>query len=152
MKTLIAALALFIGFGAASSASAGASAEAARATYLRFAAAQNARDLDAIGALFIDGPRFLWVSDGMSFWGGASVLARMSLFQEAAIWRVEPALEEAVAVELDDKAAFLHLPLALTIGGAQAPETFRFVVSVLCVETETGWRIAALFTTTAKAP
>jgi ketosteroid isomerase-like protein len=151
MKSLIAALALVAGLAAAPPASAGAAADAARATYLRFAAAQNARDLDAVGALFVDGPRFLWVSDGMSFWGRAAVLERMSLFQEAAIWRVDPALDEAVAVELDDKAAYLHLPLTLTIGAADGPEAFRFLVSVLCVETQAGWRIAALFTTTAKA-
>src|SRR3712207_5191495 len=40
-----------------------------RATYLAFAAAQNARDLKTVRSLLLDSPRFLWVSDGRSVWG-----------------------------------------------------------------------------------
>jgi hypothetical protein len=36
------------------------------------------------------------------------------------------------------------------IGSAKAPDRLRFLVSMLCVRTPDGWRIAALFTTTAK--
>jgi hypothetical protein len=100
--------------------------------------------------VLLDSPRFLWVSDGLSVWGREAVLKRMSLFQEAPVWRVAPELERSVAVELGADAAYLHLPLALTIGSSGAPETFRFLVSVLCVATPDGWRIAALFTTTEK--
>ena len=34
------------------------------ALYQRFAAAQNARDLAQVRPLFVDSPRFLWISDG----------------------------------------------------------------------------------------
>ena len=34
--------------------------------YRQFVAAQNARDLDGVRELLVDGPSFLWVSDGQS--------------------------------------------------------------------------------------
>jgi hypothetical protein len=85
MKKMLAALVLCLaGVGNAFAGTA----EEVRATYLRFAEAQNARDPARIGAFFIDGPDFLWVSDGKSFWGREAVLQRMGGFQKAAVWRV----------------------------------------------------------------
>ena len=121
-----------------------------RATYEAFASAQNARDLDRVRALLIDSPRFLWVSDGMSVWGPEATLARMASFQEAPVWRVEPDLARAVAVDVGADAGFLHLPLRLVIGAGDNPDRLRFLASVLCVRTAKGWRIAALFTTSEK--
>jgi hypothetical protein len=123
-----------------------------RAVYGRFLEAQNARDLGRVRQVLLDSPRFLWVSDGMSVWGPDALIARMSLFQKAEAWRVDPDLGKAVAVEVDDRAAYLHLPLVLTIGPAANPDRLRFLVSVLGVETAQGWRIAALFTTNQKGP
>jgi ketosteroid isomerase-like protein len=124
--------------------------EEARATYDRFVAAQNARDLGKVRSLLLDSPRFLWVSDGQSIWGRDAMIERMASFQEAEVWRVDPALDKAVAVEVNADAAFLHLPLQLTIGSSASPDKLRFLVSVLCVRTPDGWRIAALFTTSEK--
>lgn len=122
-----------------------------RALYERFAAAQNARALDAVRPLFTDSPRFLWVSDGMSFWGRDAVLERMASFQTYEIWRVEPDLARATVVPVSPDVAYLHLPLSLTLGArTPGPERFGFLVSVLCVRGEQGWRIAALFTTRAR--
>ncbi len=144
-------LALVLFVIACTAAARAAPADDIRATYDRFAAAQNARDLKAIGAVFIDGPDFLWVSDGQSFWGREAVLERMSSFQQAEIWRVEPALDKARAVMVTETSGFLHLPLDLVIGAKTSdPDRLTFLVSVLCVKTSEGWRIAALFTTTAK--
>ena len=116
----------------------------------RFAAAQNARDLERVRPLLLDAPTFLWVSDGQSFWGPDAVLARMASFQGAEVWRVEPDLAHAVAVPVSERVAYLHLPMILVIGPAAKPDRLRFLVSMLGVETEDGWRIAALFTTTEK--
>jgi ketosteroid isomerase-like protein len=121
-----------------------------RATYLAFAAAQNARDLKRVRSLLLDSPQFLWVSDGRSVWGPDATLERMASFQEANVWRVEPALGEAIPVLVGDGTAFLHLPLRLAIGSARSPDALKFLVSVLCTRTPDGWRIAALFTTTDK--
>ena len=74
----------------------------------------------------------------------------MASFQEAPVWRVEPDLAKAVAVEVDANAGYLHLPLQLVIGASENPDRLRFLVSVLCVRTSQGWRIAALFTTSEK--
>jgi len=124
-------------------------ADEARAVYRQFAVAQNMHDLEKVAALLLDSPEFLWVSDGKSIWGREAVLKRMALFQEARVWRVAPELDKAVAVTVSDNTAFLHLPLELAIAfSAAEPDRLRFLVSVLCVGTPEGWRIAALFTTT----
>ena len=138
MKWLLTALTV-VGISLAST---GARADEAdiRATYKDFAAAQNARDLHKIGALLLYSPR----------WGREATLARMASFQEAPVWRVEPDLAKAVAVEVDANAGYLHLPLQLVIGASENPDRLRFLVSVLCVRTTEGWRIAALFTTSEK--
>ena len=119
--------------------------------YRDFAEAQNARDLDRIGAFFTDGPDFLWVSDGQSVWGRPDVLKRMSGFQKAAVWHVVPDLDHARVVELDPGIAMLHMPLVLEIGSATAPDHLRFLVSILFRKQQGDWRIAALLTTTEKS-
>ena len=144
------ALAVIMAVGIVVSASAG-PADEARALYSRFVAAQNARDLETVRSLFLASPDFLWVSDGMSVWGPDATIDRMSLFQTAEIWTVEPNLAQSVAVAVDDRSAFLHLPLVLTIGPRRSPVRLAFLVTMLCRETPQGWRIAGLFTTTEKA-
>jgi ketosteroid isomerase-like protein len=121
-----------------------------RDVYARFLAAQNARDLAHVRSVLWDSPKFLWVSDGMSVWGPDALVDRMSQFQKAEVWHVEPDLAKAVPVELSGTTAYLHLPLVLTIGSSANPDRLRFLVSVLGIQTPAGWRIAALFTTTEK--
>lgn len=147
MKTLAAAL---LALGLAAQAALAGTADDVRATYLRFAEAQNARDTARIGAFFIDGPEFLWVSDGKSFWGREAVLARMSGFQKAAIWRVEPDIAASTVVEPGPGTALLHMPLTLVIGSAEKPDHLRFLVSILFSRRTGEWRIAALLTTAEK--
>jgi hypothetical protein len=119
-----------------------------KALYRSFAAAQNGRDLETVKSLLIDSPRFLWVSDGRSIWGREATLRRMALFQTNETWRVEPDLAKATVVEVGAGTAYYHLPLDLVIGPkGVAPERIRFLVSMLAVQGEQGWRIAALFTT-----
>jgi ketosteroid isomerase-like protein len=121
-----------------------------RTLYDQFRTAQNARDLATVKTLLIDSPQFLWVSDGKSFWGREALVKRMAEFQLSEVWRVDPDLEKAAIVEVNDRAAYLHMPLALTIGLKDNPEVIRFLVSILCVKQAEGWRIAALFTTAEK--
>jgi ketosteroid isomerase-like protein len=121
------------------------------ATYNRFLAAQNARDLAAVREVLSEHPRFLWVSDGRAYWGREAMLERMGRFQTADVWHVTPHLARAVPVLLNATTGFLHLPLTLRIGPAADPSAIDFLVGVLCVRTADGWRIAALFTTEDKA-
>jgi len=118
--------------------------------YSGFYNAQNRRNIDEVGAQLLDSSQFLWVSDGKSIWGRTATLERMSQFQGAEVWRVEPDLKTAKVVEVTDSSAFLHLKLDLVIGATAKPDTIGFLVSALCVKTNKGWKIAALFTTTAK--
>ncbi len=122
-----------------------------RALYLAFAEAQNARDPARVGAFFIDGPEFLWVSDGKSFWGRDEVLARMSRFQKAAVWRVEPDLDASTVIQTGPETAILHFPLTLVIGAAEQPTRLGFLVSIVFSKPDGAWRIAALLTTRQKA-
>ncbi len=117
------------------------------ATYKNFAAAQNARDLGRVKELLLDSPTFLWVSDGKSVWGRDAVIARMSKFQTLEVWRVEPLLDKARVVQINETAAYLHMPLDLYLGTASNVSRTQFLVSILCTKTASGWRIAALFTT-----
>jgi SnoaL-like domain len=147
MKRAIATLALCLLSLSGSAAFAG-TAEELRVLYERFLSAQNSRDIARVRPLLLDAPRFLWVSDGKSFWGREAMLARMASFQEAEVWEVDPDLEKAIAVEIGREAGYLHLPLLLTIGAKTNPDRLRFLVSMVGVRTPEGWRIAALFTTT----
>lgn len=147
MKTFLSAV---FALGLAAQAALGGTADEVRATYLRFAEAQNARDPGRIGAFFTDGPEFLWVSDGKSYWGREAVLARMSGFQKAAVWRVEPDLAASTLVEIAPSTVLLHMPLTLVIGSAENPDHLRFLVSILFVRPDQDWQISALLTTTAK--
>lgn len=129
--------------------------ETIMAVYRDFVAAQNARDIEAVGAFFIDGPEFLWVSDGRPYWGREATLERMALFQGAEIWRVIPDLENARAVMLGAEVAMLHFDLILEIGSAVSPSRLPFRVSILFVDRGAhrgGWRIASLITTEDKQP
>jgi ketosteroid isomerase-like protein len=149
MKEILAAIVLALALYQAPSASA-ASADDVRAVYEQFAAAQNARDLAKVRTFLVDSSTFLWVSDGMSFWGPDALVKRMAEFQLAEVWHVDPDLAHAAIVEVNDSAAYIHMPLTLTIGLKANPDAIRFLVSILCVKKAEGWRIAALFTTTQK--
>lgn len=117
------------------------------AAYQRFVAAQNDRDLARVRDAFIDSPDFLWVSDGKSFWTRDEVIKRMSGFQTLEVWHAEPRLAQARVVHVSADVAYLHMPLALSLGTKAAPSLTRFLVSILFKLTPDGWKIAALFTT-----
>jgi ketosteroid isomerase-like protein len=118
------------------------------ATYQQFAAAQNARDIPTVRALLLDSPQFLWVSNGQSFWGRETMIARMSSYQRAEVWRAQPDLDRAVIVEVSSSTGYVHLPLALQVGStATGVAETQFLVSALFASTPQGWKIAALFTT-----
>lgn len=122
-------------------------ADEAQSLYARFVAAQNAHDFTAVRQVLLESEHFLWVSNGLSFWGPEAALRRMMRYHTAETWRIEPDNRRAVAVEVNPQTAYLHVPLALVIGPRAAPERHRFLVSALCTDTPHGWRIAALFTT-----
>lgn len=122
------------------------------ATYLRFVEAQNARDPERIRSFFTESPDFLWVSDGQDFWGPEDVIARMSNFQKAVVWRVEPDVANARLVKLGEEVALYHLGLTLVIGSQEDPSRLPFLVTVVMIQVKDGWKIAGLLTANAKIP
>jgi len=119
-----------------------------RATYERFVTAQNARDLRAAREVLLDSPQFLWVSDGKTFWGRETMLARMARYQQAEFWHADPDLDQAAFVEVTPDSGYMHMPLRLRFGSnADGIFDTDFLVSILFVRAKDGWRIAALFTT-----
>jgi hypothetical protein len=144
MRIMILAIALLAGL--AGRAAAG-SAEEARRLYADFVAAQNANDLAGVRGLLLDSPRFLWVTNGLSVWGPEAAIARLARFHANEVWRIDPDQDRARAVEVAADAAFLHVPLVLTVGPVTRPERYHILITALCAGTPAGWRIAALFTT-----
>ena len=121
--------------------------EEAERLYAAFVQAQNAGDLAGVRGLLWDSPHFLWVSNGLSVWGPEDAIARLARFHANEVWHIEPDERRARAVEIAPEAAFLHVPLVLTVGRAADPQRYRILVSALCARTPAGWRIAGLFTT-----
>src|SRR3954462_1079047 len=144
MRSMIMAIALLAGL--AGQAAAG-PAEEARRLYADFVAAQNANDLARVRGLLLDSPRFLWVTNGLSVWGPDATIARLAGFHANEVWRIDPDQDHARAVEVAPDAAFLHVPLTLTVGPAANLEGYHILISALFADTSVGWRIAALFTT-----
>jgi ketosteroid isomerase-like protein len=144
MRVMIMAVALLAGL--AGQAAAGPAEEAQR-LYAEFVAAQNANDLARVRGLLLDSPRFLWVTNGLSIWGPDAAIARLARFHANEVWRLDSDQNRARAVEVAPDAAFLHVPVLLTVGPAAKPERYRILISALFADTPAGWRIAALFTT-----
>jgi ketosteroid isomerase-like protein len=114
--------------------------------YRAFATAQNKLDTDTVRSLLWESPDFLWISDGRPYWGREAMIERMSDFQKADVWRVEPDYAAARVVIIDANAAFVHVPLQLVIGAGENPARLKWLVEVVCRKTASGWRIAGLFT------
>jgi ketosteroid isomerase-like protein len=114
--------------------------------YRSFATAQNRLDTKAVRALLWNSPDFLWISDGRPYWGPDAMIERMAHFQKAGVWRVEPDYTAARVVSIDANAAYVHVPLQLVIGAKENPTRLKWLVEVLCRKTDSGWRIAGLFT------
>lgn len=136
-----------LGAAAASSARSVASDLNPQELYRQFYTAQNRRDIPAVREMLIDSPDFLWVSDGKAFWGRETMLARMSAYQKADVWVVQPDFERARLVDIAPGAACLFQPLNLTLGPQQSPHKIAFLVNILFRQTAQGWKIAALLTT-----
>ena len=122
-------------------------AEEAQRLHAAFVEAQNANDLRRVRSLLLDGPTFLWVTNGLSVWGPDAAIARLTRFHANEVWRIDHALDRARAVDVAPGTAFLHVPLVLTVGSSSGPQRHHMLVTALCAQAPEGWRIAALFTT-----
>jgi uncharacterized protein (TIGR02246 family) len=117
-----------------------------RDLYAAFVSAQNDRDIAAVRPLLSESPDFLWISDGRPVWGREAMLKRMSSFQTAEVWRVEPDYSASRVILLDEDSAVFHVPLVLFIGSGAAPARLPWLVEVVCQKEAGEWRIAGLYT------
>ncbi len=134
----------------AAAAAADSPATMARNLFARFVAAQNAHDFAAVRSTLLEFPRFLWVSDGVSYWGAEALIRRNMAFHAQPLWRITPNDALAAAVEVNPSTALLHTPLLLEVGRLEAPQRYQLLITALCTATAAGWRIAALLTADAK--
>lgn len=125
--------------------------EEIRRLYGSFLDAQNARNLRGVRRALWNSPDFLWVSDGRPFWGVDALVARLAVFQMSDVWKVEAKVDRSRVVSLAANAAYLAMPLVLTVGSQEKPMQVKWLVGVLCRRKTDGWHIAALFTTEDKS-
>jgi ketosteroid isomerase-like protein len=115
-----------------------------RATFLDFVAAQNAHDLEAVGALLSDSPNFLWATrDGMVR-GRDDALQRFArLFQGT--WRVDPDRSTLEVFMLDVSTAQVIVTVVIADGARGQPTPpDPMLMNQIMVDTPGGWRVLSI--------
>jgi ketosteroid isomerase-like protein len=123
-----------------------------RATFDRFVAAQNAHDVQAVGALLQDSPDFLWITRGSPIWGSAEALKRFSALYEGT-WKLEPDPAGLKVIMLGPDVAQLYVPIVFSIGPSGKPaQATRFLMNQTLVRTPNGWRVSSILPIPAATP
>ena len=113
-------------------------------TFDRFVAAQNAHDPDAVEALLLDSPDFLWITRGNPVLGTEAAMERCSTLSQGT-WQLDPESESPKVTMLGDDVAHLCLPIIFTTGpSGETVEPMRFLMNQVLVRTETGWKISSI--------
>jgi SnoaL-like domain len=120
-----------------------------RALVLEKAAAESARDIDAIDAsLAHSAPGqpdpVSYVARAYRFWGRDAVIEHFrKVF--AGTWRVEPDQDAIRITPLNADTAQIYVPTRVTIGAAgQSATTSTFLINEIAIRTEAGWKITAV--------
>jgi ketosteroid isomerase-like protein len=115
-----------------------------RATFDRFVAAQNARDLKEVESLLLTSPNFLWITRGTPVWGADAALKRFASLYEGT-WRLEPDASGLKIVMIGDAAAQIYVPIVFTIGPAgQQAQPVKFLFNQVLVKTPSGWKVSSI--------
>ncbi len=123
-----------------------------RATFERFVAAQNDHDAEAVEALLLDSPDFLWITRGNPVWGPDAAMERFATLYQGT-WQLEPEADSLRVMMLTDDVAQLYVPIMFTIGpSGQTAEPTRFLMNQVLVKTADGWKISGLLPIPAPAP
>jgi ketosteroid isomerase-like protein len=116
-----------------------------KAIFGKFAAAQNAHDLKAVGEILQDSPQFLWITRGTPYWGRDAALKRFGEYYQGT-WALEPKLDEIKVVELSPGVAQLLAPTVFKIAPAgQSAQPALFLLNHIYVKTADGWKLASIF-------
>ena len=140
MALALAALLGLVGPGAM----AGTADDEIRATFDKNVAAQNAHDADAVGALLLDSPTFLWVTRGNAVWGREEAVKGFRALY-AGTWRLAPDTSSFRVVLSEPDVAQIYVPIVFTIGepGEPASETL-FLMNQVLVKRGGSWKIASI--------
>jgi hypothetical protein len=115
-----------------------------RSTFDRFVTAQNAHDLKAVESLLLGSPGFLWITRGTPVWGHDAALKRFASLYEGT-WNLNPEGSSFKVTLLNDGAAQIYVPIKFSIGApGQQPQPMQFLMNMVLVRVEGGWRISSI--------
>ena len=116
-----------------------------RELFDRFVAAQNAHDLDAVAALLLHTPEFLWITPaGPAF--GHRLLLEWLEDRYQGVWRLEPDSSGFRAAPIASGVAQLQAPVAFTMGrDPDSAQTELMTMTQIVVRSAAGWKIVGLW-------
>jgi hypothetical protein len=116
-----------------------------RALVVRFNDAQNAHNLDVIGALMLDSPDFIWSAGPYTARGRDAAVGRLAAMYQTATWSVLPDYGSLNIALIGSDQADVTLPAQFKaeVPGQDTITTLS-LVHERAVKTPQGWRIASV--------
>ena len=123
-----------------------------RSIFDRFVNAQNAHDLKTVESLLLGSPDFLWITRGAPVWGQDAALKRFASLYEGT-WRLDPEITSLKVILIGENVAQVYVPIMFAIGAAgQPPQAAKFLMNLLLVKTQTGWKVSSILPIPVAAP
>ena len=115
-----------------------------RGLFDEFVAAQNAHDVEAVGALLQESPEFLWITRGAPIWGRDAALERFEALYQGT-WSLDPMLDELKIIELGPDVVQLYVPITFMIAPAgQEAQPMPFIMNQVWLRNENEWKISSI--------
>ncbi len=110
-----------------------------------FIAAQNAHDLEAVAALLLHTPEFLWITPvGPAF--GHRLLLEWLQDQYDGVWRLEPDPSGFQVAPISSGVARLQAPVAFTQGrDLDSAQTELMTMTQIVARSAAGWKIIGIW-------
>ena len=115
-----------------------------RALVVRFNDAQNAHNLDVIGALMTDSPRFEWSFGQYQQHGRDAALAQLAGMYQRADWSILPDYGNLDIHMTGSSSADITMPVQYKASTPAQDATLTALVHEQAVKTPDGWRLSGL--------